>query len=119
MQIKLSNLSPTEEDGTYVLSLVTPSDLNGLRVFIDGAPLAQPITFSGFPYGQRTVLVEVYRGPTEYSYAPLTLSWDSTCDGAVSAQATIQANYIEPCPAVAFGADLAQEQKLTINYNTM
>ena len=117
--MELSNLSPTEEAGTYVLSLVTPSDLKGLRVFIDGAPLAQPITFGGFPYGERTVLVEVYRGPTDYSYAPLTLSWGSICDGAISAQTTVQANFIEPCPAVAFGGNLAREQTLTVNYNTM
>ena len=76
-----------------VLFLRLQSITRGLRVTTNGAPLNRLI-YSEFGKGTLDVLVEVRRGPTAYSYPPVVLGWQESCDGPTKANGEFSADLL-------------------------
>jgi hypothetical protein len=104
----LTNSSPTEEEGDYILQLKKETNNDGLRVFVGGQSLSSSLKFPSYPYGAYKVIVEVYRGPREYNYAdkPITLEWRSECDETITSSISLSPTYLKPCAKVEFHSTL-------------
>jgi hypothetical protein len=76
---------------------------NGLRVYVDGQPVVGILTFLGLYYGSYTKLVEIYRGPSAFTYEPVWLIWEALCDGDhFSVTIPFTVSYVQTCARAEF-----------------
>jgi hypothetical protein len=104
LQVVLENTSPTKESSTYTLELFKASNSSGLKVFVGGQPLTTTMRFPSFPFGGAKVVIEVFRGPTEFDYLakPITLMWSSACQDDIATSIQLRPQYLKPCAKVEF-----------------
>jgi hypothetical protein len=93
--LQLQNLSESQQEVTYQLSVADGSNPNGLILSIDGTPLTSPRSYT-IPYGEElTKTLKVRQGSTDIlDYTGLELVLGSVCDGNISTSATIEAHFI-------------------------
>jgi Concanavalin A-like lectin/glucanases superfamily/Secretion system C-terminal sorting domain len=79
-QLKLGNLSASNEDWTYGFSAMAANNPNGAVIKLNGQPLNYTQLFI-IPYGtSQTVTLTVERGPIEYDYDSLLVALYSDCE---------------------------------------
>ena len=108
-QLKLSNVSESNENRTYNLSFVQASNPNGAIVNIGGSPAVVPIPYP-VNYGDSgvTVTVTVKRDTSSpvFSFEGLQFQLTDDCDqgGKVLATNTISAYFVSPCSNITLAA---------------
>jgi hypothetical protein len=79
-QMKLGNLSASNEDWTYGFTSIAANNPNGAVIKLNGQPLNYLQKFI-IPYGtSQTVTLTVERGPIEYDYDSLLVAEVSECE---------------------------------------
>lgn len=108
-EVSLGNLSPTEEEATYELSVVTGTNPDGAIVQVDGQNLLNPIAYT-VPYGESTnVLITIEKGPIAFDYEDITIQFTSACesvDSLFTKELSFDVSFIEPCSPVDIGFPL-------------
>ncbi|MDX2133750.1 MAG: LamG-like jellyroll fold domain-containing protein [Saprospiraceae bacterium] len=109
--IKLGNISQSEEERIYYLRLVPGSNPGGAIVKANGFNLENETPFS-IPFGEpQDVLLTVERGPLAYDYEDIQVAFYSGCEygGGVAGPdpdprfyqtASLDVSFIEPCSEV-------------------
>ena len=103
-QLLVQNTADTKDFSDYTLSIDLSSNPGGLQVYVDGQSVVNGIIFSELNYGSYEIEVEVYRGPTAYEYDPVTLSFGSVCDNAISSSLTLSVSYVRTCAMAEFAS---------------
>ncbi|MDQ3017787.1 MAG: hypothetical protein M3R25_13835, partial [Bacteroidota bacterium] len=79
-QLKLGNLSASNEDWTYAFTSVAANNPNGAVIKLNGQPLNYLQKFI-IPYGtSQMVTLTIERGPIEYDYDSLLVALVSECE---------------------------------------
>ena len=93
--VQLQNLSEAGLPVTYQLSVADDSNPDGLILSIDGTPLTAPRNYT-IEYGQElTKTLKVRQSSTDIlDYEDIKLALSSTCDGAISKEATLEVHFI-------------------------
>ena len=99
-QLKLGNLSASNEDWTYGFSAMAASNPNGAVIKLNGQPLNYTQLFI-VPYGtSQMVTLTIERGPIEYDYDSLIVALYSDCEYernlALSIPLTNDPNFFSP-----------------------
>jgi hypothetical protein len=135
-ELELGNLSPTDEETNYDISMETGTNPDGAIVKIDGHVLNTPLTYR-IPAGEsRKVLLTIEKGPLSFSYSGINIIMESACeteaadakhlnvDSLFVSSLEFGANFIEPCSRVDIGFPLqdwvitpAAENKLSVTLN--
>ncbi|MES2516678.1 MAG: LamG domain-containing protein [Bacteroidota bacterium] len=135
-ELELGNLSPTDEEMSYDISMETGTNPDGAIVKIDGHVLNTPLTYR-IPAGEsRKVLLTIEKGPLAFSYSGINIIMESACeteaadakhlnvDSLFVSSLAFGVNFIEPCSRVDIGFPLqdwvvtpAAENKLSITLN--
>ena len=79
------------------------SNPDGLRVMNGGSNLELWILYGGLYAGVYPATIEVYRGYEKYDYDPVTLIFESFCDGDITTSTlSLTVSYIRSCAQAQF-----------------
>ncbi len=102
--LNVGNLSQTNEDGTYQITVPQESNPYGALIKVNGVAIETGLLID-IPAGQQVPLtLTVERGPIEYNYDDLAIRLSSTCDGQIAQDANFSVHYEVPCSEVKMAA---------------
>ncbi len=85
-----------------MLFLDATSNTGGLSVYVGDQPLTGRLVLS-LEYGSFSISVQVFRGPSQYEYEPITINFESLCDGdTFSTSIDLTVSYIPTCARAEF-----------------
>ena len=123
-QLKLGNISESNENRTYNLSFVQASNTNGAIVTIGGSPAVVPVPYP-VNYGDSgvTVTVTVRRDTSSpiFTFEGLQFQLTDDCDqgGKILATNTISAYFVSPCSNITLAAPANNWVINSTNNNTI
>ncbi len=102
-QLEVQQASQTGDASNYELDLIESTNTDGLRVYVGGQLLQPNLYLVNLNPGAYDMVVEVFRGPELYSYEPIQLIFQSTCDMAqVFTTVLLTVSYVRTCARAEF-----------------
>ncbi len=102
--LNVGNISQTNEDGTYQITVPQENNPYGALIKVNGVAIESGLLID-IPTGQQVPLtLTVERGPIEYNYDDLAIRLSSTCDGQIAQDALFSVHYEVPCSEVKMAA---------------
>ncbi len=99
LKLQLRNNSESKDDAWYNLKIVTGSNPDGARMYVDGAAIGNGLEFE-VPAGQTVIkTLEVSKG-TGLNYDSLQLVLQSQCQAEIGDTVTFSVHYIPSCTGV-------------------
>ncbi|MBI5215116.1 MAG: T9SS type A sorting domain-containing protein [Ignavibacteriae bacterium] len=99
--LNVGNISSTDEDGTYQITIPQENNPDGAVIKVNGITIETALLID-IPAGQQVPLtLTVERGPVAYDYDNLVVRLSSTCDDQIAHDAMFSVHFEVPCSEVA------------------
>ncbi|TAK61671.1 MAG: T9SS type A sorting domain-containing protein, partial [Bacteroidetes bacterium] len=99
--LNVGNVSPTDEDGTYQITIPQESNPFGGIIKVNGITIENALLID-IPAGEQVPLtLTVERGPVAYDYDDLVVRLSSVCDDQISEDRAFTVHFEVPCSEVA------------------